>query len=151
MPVKPLSNFDLIDISKNNNIHVHVHAIQDLKLIKCKSNGNYIFNINQDGVMGQWVCCCIRNNIVYYFDSFGLPPSNEIMSFCRGKKIYINRNDVQHVDGIECGYYTLAFIHFFLKYRGYKKHVIHAFTSMFFNDTTKNKVVLQTYIKKHFH
>lgn len=49
---------------------------------------------------------------VEYFDSFGLPPPQEVESFLKatGKPVKFNDSQLQHRDSNYCGYYVVYYI-----------------------------------------
>ena len=93
-----------------------------------------VFNLDIHTKPGShWVACYIDINKkkIYFFDSYGDPPPNRIMKFCKdvkkqgsklGKKydIIINTTRYQHSNG-ECGMFSMYFIIQLLKGVDYNK------------------------------
>lgn len=69
---------------------------------------------NSDGDGTHWVCYINKpkNKRVYYFDSFGISPPNEIKKylFTSGKEIVYSDNDLQNIKSDACGWYCVDFI-----------------------------------------
>ena len=58
----------------------------------------------------HWVCVYNCNqNVCYYFDSFGVDPSNELVKFMKQsqKKILMSTYRIQEIGSIMCGYYCI--------------------------------------------
>lgn len=141
---------DLEEIGKKNKMNIIVVNQYDLKYLRCKSNGLYIFNINPKSNSGHWTACIIKNNYAFYLDSFGVIPSIEIINFFKSSKAkwYYNKNDIQNIDDVTCGYFCLAYLHYMKSNPSAMR--MNEFTRMFFNDTNKNNKVLKLYLEKHF-
>ena len=71
----------------------------------------YIVNLDDaTGPGSHWVC--IYNcdpDVCYYFDSFGVEPSDEVLNFMRKshKKIAMNTYQIQKLGTIMCGYFCI--------------------------------------------
>jgi hypothetical protein len=147
-----LSNTDLLIIARRQ-MGIDVHGAfrqQDLKHHKFDA-GSLIVNINPDSNNGHWVALVImRNKTGIYFDPFAAPPSRDILSFMthNGVKKYIyNNNDIQSIEDDSCGHFVMAFLHYFQTHTRVKAETrMSRFTSMFENDVSKNRAILQKYI-----
>lgn len=76
--------------------------------------------VNLDSSKGRgthWVAYAIKNNLIYYFDSFGnlKPPKQLIRYFQRGgtrdKRILYNYDTFQKYDTVICGQLCLEFLY----------------------------------------
>lgn len=93
----------------------------NINQIKTKDNfkgkvkeGFYIANLDDiTGSGTHWVAFYCVNNMVMYFDSFGLAVPKQIISFCKGNQIIYNVVQIQHIDSEACGYYCIAFFNYF--------------------------------------
>jgi hypothetical protein len=148
-----LSNTDLLIITRRQ-MHIDLHAAvrqQDLSHSAFDA-GSLIINISpQDSNIGHWVALVImRNKTAVYFDPFAAPPSKDIIRFmtANGVKKYIyNNNDIQSIEDDSCGYFCLAFLHYFQTNTRLKAETkMSRFTSMFENDVSKNRAILREYI-----
>ena len=122
-------------------------------LDKGKNNIGVVFNLDKHNETGShWVAmhCSINNNFIYYWDSYGMKPSNEIVVLMNrlkqqgseiGHKIKIKLNNVRHqYKNSECGVYCIYFLTSLLD--GKK-----------FNNIIKNIVdddTINTYREKYF-
>ena len=76
-----LSNFE---IANNYNINVIIVMKDELKNMK-PINTNYIVNLESSS-MGNgthWMALKIENKDCVYFDSYGMLPPEEIITFCK--------------------------------------------------------------------
>jgi len=107
-----LSNFDLDDISKKMKIPI-TEIIPKDQLKGKLSDGRYIINLENTGQSGShWVCFLKHNNIVYYFDSFGVYPVQQLVNICNKYKyeLFYNLTQIQDKKSILCGWFCLGFL-----------------------------------------
>ena len=153
MSIPLLSNFDFLDLAKIYNLDI-IDCLSQERFVTIKpKKGAYIVNINDGGSMGHWTCFIIKNNTAIYFDSFGCVPPIPIIKFLkRGHyKLIINRNDIQLLEGVECGFYCLAFLDYMKKHQRIPCELaLRNFTALFKDNTNKNANILQNYIKDNF-
>lgn len=109
-------------------------------------DGKYIVNLdNHNGPGTHWVSFIKKNNIIYYFDAFGLPPPKNILKI-NNKIIYYNIYNIQDIEEKACGYYCLFFIYHMDKYNNdYKKML-----DLFVNNPLENKKILNNFFKIFF-
>ena len=66
----------------------------------------------------HWIALYALNNIVTYFDSFGVEHiPKEIKKFIKHKNLRKNIFRIQAYDSVICGYFSIGFIGFMLKGR----------------------------------
>ena len=71
--------------------------------------GNFIINLDDSHSNGtHWVAMINKNNEIYYFDSFGLPPPREVTNL--KKECIYNTSQYQAKTSVLCGYYCLYFL-----------------------------------------
>ena len=77
-------------------------------------NGAYVINLDEYHNIGtHWIALYVNNNIVTYFDSFGVEHiPKEIIKFINRKEIITNIFRIQAYDSIMCGYFCIGFINF---------------------------------------
>jgi len=117
-------------------------------------DGNYIINL-QSSTQGDgthWTALIIRNDTALYFDSFGAPPSTEIIDFVKKRKnihLAFNNEIIQDLKSSNCGYYCLALI-LYVKHHASIPLVQSAenFTRLFADDTKKNDGILRHFFKE---
>ena len=111
--IKPLSNFDLMDWVKKLGIK-HFRGIysRDGLPKKIKKECGII---NLDDTIGpgtHWVCYRNIDNVVEYFDPFGLIMPNEALEYFNtsGKRIVYSMDEIQNRNTVLCGYWCLYYL-----------------------------------------
>ena len=113
--MKPLSNFDIDKIMMKCDTYRGTFS-KDMLPKRMNENESAIVNLQDyfEGGGTHWVCIYNSNDSVHveYFDSFGLVPPNEIVSYANtiNKPIIYNNIQIQKMDSILCGYYCLYYI-----------------------------------------
>ena len=121
------------------------------QLITQPKNGNFIVNMQsshdcithkwQSG--SHWLGIVALKNIVYFSDSFGFPPPQEVLKFI-GKRPYIyNNKQIQNITSHSCGMYALCFIFWMNHLHGNPLQKMKQYQDMFDIDTTKNLKILK--------
>ena len=75
---------------------------------KSTDNECLVLNIdhsNNDGT--HWTCLFIKNNILYYFDSYGFAPPLEVLDYCKSKNRFYNSFKIQQYNEVLCGHYCI--------------------------------------------
>ena len=110
----------------------------------------YVLNMDRDDYQGtHWICLYVNGKNAVYHDSFGQEAPIEIVNFCkRGKvKLIMNYTQIQDIDDTSCGYYCLAFLYWMTKYKTPSQYYLNMFNKPFDENTKKNKLILQKFIK----
>ena len=111
--IKPLSNFDLMDWVKKLGIR-SLRGIYSRDRLP-KNIRKECGIINLDDIQGpgtHWVCYRKINNVVEYFDPFGLIMPNEALKYFNtsGKKIVYSIDEIQNRNTVLCGYWCLYYL-----------------------------------------
>ena len=108
IPVKPLTNYELAMYAKRLRIKSYRgDYMRDTLPQKILRNECGIINLDSIKNQGtHYVCYRKHNNTRIYFDSFGLPPAQEIIKYL-GKPIQYNCTEIQERDSVICGHYCL--------------------------------------------
>ena len=141
----PLSNLDLMDWAR-------YLQIPDFKGIFARDSVDHIHKtgsciINLDDGVGKgthWVASFIKSGVIYYFDSFSLPPPLEFVDYVRklGMKYQYNYgHPIQNIYSVRCGYFCLYFLD-----NIWRKSFYDCLKVFDLNDTEKN----EKFIKKYF-
>ena len=115
MPPHPLTNFEIHEYYQNearfNGVYSIVKSPNKIKSVA------YVTNIDEYTDIGShWVALYVKNNVVTYFDSFGVEHvPNEIKKFIDHKNLILNIFRIQIYDSILCGYFCIRFINFMFK------------------------------------
>ena len=111
MPPHPLTNFEISDYYENEPRFNGVYSRDNLpKTIK---NSVYIINLDENADVGtHWIALYVKNDEVFYFDSFGVEHiPKEIMKFIgNNKDIKTNIFRLQAYNSIMCGYFCIEFV-----------------------------------------
>ena len=80
-------------------------------------DGAYVIYLHEYSDIGtHWIALYVKNNVVTYFDSFGVEHiPKEIKTFIKNKNIKTKIFRIQAYDSIMCGYFCIAFIDFMFK------------------------------------
>lgn len=58
----------------------------------------------------HWAAYRKIENLVYFFDSYGLPPPDEFKEYCKGCVIFYNTQRFQKENATNCGQLSLKFL-----------------------------------------
>lgn len=110
-------------------------------------NSIFFVNLGNEGNGGtHWVLLYLKGKSGYYFDSFGITPSREIISnyvrMCGGSSFSYNIEDIQNIKSNLCGYYCIYVCDKLMSGRGYNS-IINDFTQ---DPSNENVEVL----RRHF-
>lgn len=118
--IKPLSNYDILEIAKTLKIpHFHGVFMRDTLMKKGgpKVRECWIINHGSSQTDGtHWTALAKNCNKAYYFDSFGkLPPPFEIINYLNngggeGVHLYYNTKKYQSYGSTICGHLCLRFL-----------------------------------------
>ena len=152
-----MTNFDLEGHAKRLALPLHGVFSKD-QLPPYHRDGAYIVNL-QDSVdeagnpLGgtHWTGFYIEKGKAVYFDPFGVIAPLSVQHFLRPFKPWLySEKHIQNIRSEICGYYVLYFIWFMTNHQSKIKDVnqrFKRFLGLFSNDPTKNKTLLQKYIK----
>ena len=111
--VKPLSNLDILEMCKILKIN-NFKGVYMRNELKGKGNPNESLIVNMDDSTGNgthWTSLFVTDNDSYYFDSFGLPPPKEVISYCPDNSRYYNTFKIQKPEEVICGHYCIYIIY----------------------------------------
>lgn len=114
VPKSELTNFDIINYAKKLKIP-HFRGVYMRDTLPNKPNKCESAIVNLDSVQGRgthWVAYTKRDNIVYYFDSFGnlRPPPELVRYFGSGVQVSYNYDRKQSFNSVQCGRLCLKFL-----------------------------------------
>ena len=108
--VHPLYNDEIERALRHIKGFIGVFSRDEAKKLK---NGQCLV-LNLDGVLGSgthWVGYYRKNDSIYYFDSFGLPPPQDVIDQYRDCcRMFYSSNEIQKMKSIKCGYYVIMFL-----------------------------------------
>ena len=142
----PMSNHDLIKWCRYLNIPINDVLSRDQKVPHNHKQALFIYNLEPSYMNGShWVTTYVKDNIINYFDSFGMPPFQELVNHAKRKNLTLlhQNNQIQNIKTTTCGYFCLYFLNEMNKGNSYfdllKVFNIH--------DTIKNERFIKHYFK----
>ena len=145
------TNSDLYSIAiklkiKLNGIYMKDEIPTDLK------EGNYIINLeNSDQSGSHWTCFIKNKDNIYYYDSFGVVPPQNLYDISVKNSLnlyYIDKHD-QNLDSTSCGYWVIAFLFYMNNTKGPMLDRMKKFDKKFNNKNRKeNEIQLKKYMDK---
>lgn len=73
-------------------------------------NNPYILNLDTSAGSGtHWTTFMLSKKTIQYFDSFGMPPPQELVDYASKHKLAIkyNQQQYQNVSSVACGYFAM--------------------------------------------
>ena len=91
----------------------------------------------------HWVATYVKDNVINYFDSFGMPPFREILDHAKRKNLTLlhQNQQIQNLYTTTCGYFCLYFLNEMHKRGGDYFHLLQVFDF----DTNKNEKFIEKY------
>lgn len=134
-----LSNYDILDLCSAKKIPLIGVYSKNILPIVCR-NGSYIINLaNSDENGTHWVSFVIRGEVCLYCDSFGCPPPQEVIKFCKlkCKRLIYNKTQIQSNTATCCGWFCILFIKVVSQFpeKTLSNKAMRAFVSMFHHNT----------------
>lgn len=115
------SDATLTKICKDLKIKLNYIGFEHLIYNQKYKNGGYILNIGDD-TGTHWVCLNVLNDTVFYFDSFAVPPNNEVIQWCAQHNVktlsYNNEEQFQQMDENLCGVWCIVALYYLQKKEG---------------------------------
>ena len=110
----PMSNFDLLDWCRYLKILINNVLSRDQTAPHNHKQALFIYNLEPSYMKGvHWTSTYVKNNVINYFDSFGLPPFQELVDHAKRKNLTLLHQDqqLQNLYSSVCGYYCLYFLY----------------------------------------
>ena len=84
----PMSNHDLIEWCKYLRIPINDVLLRDQTVPHNHKQALFIYNLEPLYMSGShWVTTCVKDNVINYFDSFGMPPFQEVINHTKRKDL----------------------------------------------------------------
>ena len=111
MSLPPLSNVQIDGLLQHYSWYGGAFTVSQLPGVRVQRNKAYIIlMLPEGGGVGHWVSLMSiarsGDNSVYYFDSFGMPCSNDVMKFAlrfRSPHMFRSNVDIQALRSDSCG------------------------------------------------
>ena len=141
-----MSNFDLLDWCKYLKIPIKNVLSRDQKVSHDHKQTLFIYNLEPSYMKGShWIATYARDNVINYFDSFGLPPFEEMLNHAKRQNVTLlhQNQQLQNLYTTTCGYFCLYFLNEMNKGKDYFDLL-----QVFSHDTNKNEQFIERYFKK---
>ena len=142
----PMSNYDLIKWCEYLNIPINNVLSRDESSPHNHMQALFIYNLEPSYMSGShWVATYVKNGIINYFDSFGMPPFQEIVNHAKRKNTTLlhQSDQIQNLLTTTCGYFCLYFLNEMSKGRSYYD-LLKVFNS---HNTMENEKYIENYFK----
>ena len=142
----PMSNYDLLKWCQYLNIPINNVLSRDESSPHNHMQALFIYNLEPSYMSGShWVATYVKNGIINYFDSFGMPPFQEIVNHAKRKNMTLlhQSDQIQNLLTTTCGYFCLYFLNEMSKGRSYYDS-LKVFNS---HNTMENEKYIENYFK----
>ena len=142
----PISNYDLLKWCEYLNIPIKGVLSRDENTPHNHMQALFIYNLEPSYMNGShWVATYVKNGIVNYFDSFGMPPFQELVDHVKKKKLILlhQNNQIQNINTTTCGCFCLYFLNEMNKGTSYYD-LLKVFN---IHDTMKNEKFIENHFK----
>ena len=142
----PMSNFDLLDWCKYLKIPIKNVLSRDQTVPHQHKLALFIYNLEPHYMSGShWVTTYVRDGTINYFDSFGMPPFQELVNHAKEKNLNLLRQNqqIQNLYTTTCGYFCLYFLNEMHKGVDYFDLL-----QVFSFDTEENEKFIEDYFSK---
>ena len=142
----PMSNFDLLDWCKYLKIPIKNVLSRDQTVPHNHKLALFIYNLEPHYMSGShWVTTYVRDGTINYFDSFGMPPFQELVNHAKEKNLNLlhQNRQIQNLYTTTCGYFCLYFLNEMHKGVDYFDLL-----QVFSFDTEENEKFIENYFGK---
>ena len=109
----PMSNHDLIKWCKYLKIPINDVLSRDERVPHNHKQALFIYNLEPSYMSGShWVTTYVKENIINCFDSFGMPPFQELVNHAKRKNLTLlhQNNQIQNIITTTWGYFCLYYL-----------------------------------------
>jgi len=102
---------DLIEWCKYLRIPINEVLSRDQSVSHNHKQALFIYNLEPSYMSGShWVTTYVKDNKINYFDSFGMPPFQELVYHAKRKKLTLlhQHNQIQNLMTTTCGYFLFV-------------------------------------------
>ena len=141
-----MSNFDLLEWCQYLQIPIKNVLSRDQTVPHDHKLAIFIYNLEPSYMGGShWISTYAKDNVINYFDSFGLPPFQEMVNHAKKKNLTLlhQNQQIQNLYSNTCGYFCLYFLNEMNKGVDYLDLL-----QVFSSDTYKNEEFIEKYFRK---
>ena len=141
----PMSNFDLLEWCKYLKIPINNVLSRDVTVPHNHKLAISICNLEPSYMSrSHWVTTYVRDGVINYFDSFGMPPFQEMVNHAKRKNLTLlhQNQQIQNLYSSTCGYFCLYFLNKMHKGTDYFDLL-----QVFSFDTMENEAFIEKYFR----
>ena len=147
-----MSNFDLLEWCKYLKIPIKNVLSRDETVPHKHKLSLFIYNLEPSYMNGShWVATYVKDRVINYFDSFGMPPFREIVNHAKEWNLTLlhQNRQIQNLYTTTCGYFCLYFLNEMNKRKGKGSSGEDYFNllQVFIADANKNEKFIEKYFK----
>ena len=108
-----MSNFDLLEWCQYLNIPIKNVLSRDQTVPHNHKLGLFIYNLEPSYMSGShWIATYVKDNVINYFDSFGMQPFQEMVNHAKRKNLTLlhQNQQIENFYPTTCGYFCLYFL-----------------------------------------
>ena len=107
-----MSNFDLLEWCKYLEIPINNVLSRDTKAPHNHKLAIFIYNLELYMSGSHWCATYVKNGVINYFDSSGMPPFQEIVNHAKKKNLTLlhQNQQIQNLYSSTCGFFCLYFL-----------------------------------------
>ena len=116
-----MSNFDLLEWYQYLKIPIKNFLSRDGNVPHNHKLALFIYNLEPSYMNGShWVATYVKDNVINYFDSFGMQPFQELVDHAKRKNLPLlhQNQQIQNLYTTTCGYFCLYFLNEMHKGKG---------------------------------
>lgn len=135
-----ISNHVLADLCGLLDIKLRDVVTKDQLIQMRPQYGGYIINLqdSSEGSGTHWVALwCNTPKTAVYFDSFGMPPPDEVKNFVSGK-LTVNKRTIQDIKDDACGFHCVLFLYYIQNLKGTLKQRLDKHLKIYTNIPAEN-------------
>ena len=105
----PMSNLDLLEWCQYLKIPIKNVLSRDQTVQHKHKLALFIYNLEPSYMGGShWISTYAKDNVINYFDSFGLPPFQEMVNHAKRKNLTLlhQNQQIQNFYSNTCGYFA---------------------------------------------
>ena len=102
-----MNNFDFLEWAQYLKIPLKNVLSRDQKVPHSHQLGLFIYNLEP-----HWVATYVKDEVINYFDSFGMPPFQEMVDHAKKKNLTLphQNSQIQNLMSSTCGYFCFYFL-----------------------------------------
>ena len=109
-----MSNFDLLEWCKRLRYTNQSNVLsRDQTVPHNHKQAIFIYNLEPSYMSGShWIATYVRDRVINYFDSFGMPPFQEMLNHAKRRNLTLlhQNQQIQNLYSTSCGYFCLYFL-----------------------------------------